>query len=173
MKQIKLINPDNISDFEAESFKLREAARAVVFDENGMIALLFASKDDYYKLPGGGIEDTEDKIVALKRECLEEIGCNVDVVNEIGLITEYRNKSKLKQISYCYLVKVNGKKGKPSFTEDEIKNGFREVWLSYEDATRALNKINTTNFVGGTYIAQRDQTFLKEARVYLDKYLCK
>jgi len=72
MKQLKLINPENVSEEEIKKYLVREVGRAVVVDEDKKIALLYVSKENYYKLPGGGIEEGEDKISALKRECLED-----------------------------------------------------------------------------------------------------
>ncbi len=40
---------------------------------------------------GRGIEEGEDNIEALKRECMEEIGCTITNVRELGVIEEYRN----------------------------------------------------------------------------------
>ncbi len=94
MKQITLINLENVSTQEAEKFAVRTAARAIVFDENNNIALLHATKYDYFKLPGGGIEKGEDPESAMRRECLEEIGCNVEVTGELGTILEYRKRFK-------------------------------------------------------------------------------
>jgi len=50
---------------------LREAARAVLFDDDDNIPLLFVAKHHYHKLPGGGIDDGENKEDALIRECRE------------------------------------------------------------------------------------------------------
>jgi len=104
---------------------------------------------------------------ALKRECLEEIGCNVEVINEIGVIVQYIKIFNLKQTSYCYLAKVKGQKGMPDFTENEKKKGFKQVWLSYDEAFKALTESKATSIKGSAYIIPRDTTFLKEARKYL------
>ena len=56
MKQLKLINPENVSEEEVKNYSVREAVRAVVFDEDKKVALLYVSKENYYKIPGGGIE---------------------------------------------------------------------------------------------------------------------
>jgi len=37
---------------ENKNYATREAARAVIFDENNLIPLLFVSKYNYHKLPG-------------------------------------------------------------------------------------------------------------------------
>jgi 8-oxo-dGTP pyrophosphatase MutT (NUDIX family) len=96
MKLIKIINPENVSEEEVKGYRTREAGRAVVFDDEGKVALLSVSKENYYKLPGGGVEEGEDKITALHRECQEEIGCDVEIVNELGFIVEYRKIFTLK-----------------------------------------------------------------------------
>ncbi len=164
MKFIKLINPENVSEEEVKNYRVREAGRAVVVDKDGMVALLHVTKESYYKLPGGGIEETEDKMVALARECQEEIGCDVEVIGEIGTIVEYRKIFTLKQTSYCYLAKVKGEKGKPDFTDDEKENGFEQVWLPYDQALKVLSESKATNIEGSAYIVPRDTAFLQEAK---------
>jgi 8-oxo-dGTP diphosphatase len=168
MKQLAIINPENVTDEEANGYSTRDAARAVVFDENKFVALLYVSEEKYYKLPGGGIDDLEDIEKALHRECLEEIGSDIDVVTEIGSIVEYRKIFNLKQSSFCYLAKIKGKKGVSNFTEEELKKGFRPVWLAYEEALKDLSNNIATSFEGKNYIVPRDVTFLKEAKKYLD-----
>ena len=76
MKLLKVIQPENLTVEEIKKFRPRTAVRAIVFDKDNKIGLLNVTKHGYYKLPGGGIKEGEDKITALKRECLEEIGCD-------------------------------------------------------------------------------------------------
>ena len=84
MEQPSIIQFENLSPEERKGYQYRKTARAVVFDENNKIALLYVSKHNYHKLPGGGAEDGEDLIVALKRECVEEIGCDIEVIEDLG-----------------------------------------------------------------------------------------
>jgi 8-oxo-dGTP pyrophosphatase MutT (NUDIX family) len=167
MRQLKLINPENVSEEEVKSYRTRQAVRAIVLDEENKIALLHVTKENYYKLPGGGIEDGEDKMKALERECQEEIGCAVEVMGEVGSIIEYRRIFSLKQTSYCYVAKLKGLKGETSFTDDEKENGFKQVWLSYDEALKALKESHATSVEGSDYIVPRDTTFLEEAETYL------
>ena len=55
MQELILLNPENITDEEAKEYPLREAARAVIFDTDDKVGLLYVSKHNYYKLPGGGL----------------------------------------------------------------------------------------------------------------------
>lgn len=167
MKELAIINPENVSEEEVSTYRTREAARAVVFDADGKIALLHVIKKNYYKLPGGGLDEGEDVMTALRRECQEEIGCDVEVIGEIGSIIEYRKIFTLKQTSYCYVAKVVGEKGKPNFTGSEVEDGFKEVWLSYDDAEHALAESSATDYEGSSYIVPRDVLLLREARKFL------
>lgn len=163
MKQLLLLNPEGATEAEVATYSLRETARAVVFDEDNKVAILHVKSENYYKLPGGGL-DGQDKITGLKRECLEEIGCDVDVVSEIGIVVECRKFFNQKQISYCYLAKVKGKKGEPSFTEEELQYGFEQLWLSFEEVKKLVaQKSDRTSFEGGAYIIPRDSAILAEA----------
>lgn len=165
MKQIKIINPRNVSITEAESYKLREAARAVVIDQNNQIALLKVGRDRYYKLPGGGIEKGEDRMIGLERECQEEIGCDIEVVGEIGFTVEYWKEDDEKQTSYCYVAKVKGEKGEPHFTESERVRDFSVIWVSYDEAIHLMKECAPIQFEG-EYIKPRDLAFLEEAKRY-------
>ena len=167
MKEIAFLNPENTTEEEVKLYNFREAARAVVLDEDKNIALLHATATDYYKLPGGGLDDDTDKIVALKRECVEEIGCEVEVLQELGIVNEWRKIYQIHQISYCYLAKVVGEKGTPDFTESEIAEGFELSWLPYEDALQALKLSKSEHVSAKGYMVPRDIAILRAAQQYL------
>src|SRR3989338_3059050 len=116
MKTLKIINPDNIADEVANKYTPRLAARGVVFDQNNNVTILPVSNHDYYKLPGGGIEESEDNLLAFRRECLEEIGFDVEVISELGIIVEYRSEFSIIQTSHCYVGKVIGERKEVAFT---------------------------------------------------------
>ncbi|MDP2812546.1 MAG: NUDIX domain-containing protein, partial [bacterium] len=115
-------------------YKLRIAPRAVLFDNDNKVALLHVAKYDYYKLPGGGKEPSEDLIEALKRECYEECGCNIEVTGEIGQILEYRDRIALKHETYGFLAKVVGEKKEPLFVQDERNSNYKLLWLDLDKA---------------------------------------
>ncbi len=165
MKLIKLLNPENVSEAEVASYTIRKAARGVIMDSEGNVALLHVTKDGYYKLPGGGLEGDEDSLVAFARECKEEIGCDIEVTQELGQIVEYRKMYLLKQTSYCYVGKVVGEKKAPSFTESELAGGFAVEWLPIDSAIEKVRNGKTSNPEGTLFIIPRDVAILEAANI--------
>lgn len=169
MKEILLLNPENVSEEEVASYEIREAARAVVTDADGLVALLHVGNDGYYKLPGGGFEGSEDVRAALARECLEEIGCEVRITGEIGIVTEYRKRFGLKQISYCYTAEVVGEKHTPAFDESERQRGFEACWVTMDQAAALLRGTDAiaeeSVYEAGSYILPRDRAIFEVVRV--------
>ena len=164
MKNILIINPDNIGEEAAKNLKPRLAVRGVVFDQDKNVAVLPVLKHGYYKLPGGGIEEGEDIRAAFSRECMEEIGSDVEVLGEIGLIIEYRTKFSMIQTSYCYICKAVGERRGAAFTEHELDEGFEQaVWVPFEEAYKLISTSNPDNYSGG-FIKERDTAILEAAR---------
>jgi len=167
MKVLKVIRDSDVgSDIpDGVSRQERRASRAVVFDVDGNIALFHSTKKYFHKLPGGGIEQGEDIETALRRELIEEIGCSVKNLRELGSIEEYRNKRGLHQISYCFLADLDGLKGIPHLEEDEIADGFEPIWVGLNDAIKMLESEAPVEDYEGKFMQLRDVTFLREALV--------
>lgn len=151
------------TDRNGSRYWFRRAARSVVFNANNEIALLYVTKHNYYKLPGGGIEANEQVFDTLKREVLEEVGVDIEIGNEIGLIIEYRDEHELIQFSYCFLSRTKGTHHETSLTEEEIANGLSLQWLTLEDAISKMEQ-NKTDDYAGRFIRERDYSILKEVR---------
>ncbi|MCL2280263.1 hypothetical protein FWC31_00005, partial [Candidatus Saccharibacteria bacterium] len=103
-----------------------------------------------------------DKITALKREALEELGVNIEIDGQIGEIFEIRGRFNLLQTSYCYYGHVVGKKCEPNFDEEEIAEQFEVVWAPNLDAA-----IEWTTFKDSdrkryeqSFMTTRDNAFL-------------
>ncbi len=136
------------------------SARAVLYDINGYVALMHVKKKQAYTIPGGGVEGKESLIEAMKREILEETGCNCEVVAEIGYISENRAQHDFTQISYYYLAKVIGSKGSPHFTLSETKNENEVVWVTSEQLKNLLIFQKPINYQF-SFIKERDVSVLK------------
>lgn len=90
MKQLFTIDLKNYDENWQRS--RRDSARAIIHVGSEKLALVYATKLGYYKFPGGGIHEGEDKIVALAREVQEEVGLAVvpESVREFGVASRYQ-----------------------------------------------------------------------------------
>lgn len=144
-------------------YNLRKSARLILLNERGEMAVQHIKVSSFYKLPGGGIEAGEDMVEALKREVLEEVGCQCEVEREIGLVIEYRNRkdTSLLQLSYCYVARVQGLIGEPSFDESEVAAKQVTEWYLPEVALEKLKEAKP-NSSEGVFMVQREIVFLEE-----------
>lgn len=156
--------------------KVRIGARGIIRRNDGKIAIFNKSNKNEYKLPGGGIKSTELPEDSFKREVLEETGCIVNVVDNIGITEEYKSKQNFKQISHVFIGDVVEDKGYLSLTDIEISTGGRLLWETPERAlaliTDCYNKITADEF--SIYITKfvvlRDRKILE---YYINNYLNK
>lgn len=120
--------------------KLRKAARGIVIREDGKIAVFNKSNKNEYKLPGGGIEGEETPEEAFKREVLEETGCEVEIINMLGITEEYKFLNNFKQISYVFVGEVLKDTEKLNLTEKEAAEGAKLLWETPEKALELITK---------------------------------
>lgn len=165
MQLLKEIYHDDIgleNSSEVVKYEIRKASRAVLINEINKIAILYVSKDGYYKLPGGGIEKNETVEEALRREVYEEVGSDIEVINKIGIIIEYREAYEQLQISYNYTCKTRDELISPKFTQIELEHGFELKWMTIDDAIRAIESYKGHKYLA-KFISLRDLIILREA----------
>jgi 8-oxo-dGTP diphosphatase len=144
----------------------RIAVRAVLLDVAGQMALIYLGKFGFYTLPGGGVETGEDFELALKRELLEETGCNILVLHELGYIIENRAKNDFTQQSYYFLARVVGDKSQPVLTREETEEEHRVEWHPIETAYELVASPNYDNYQR-KYLQERDKVVLQAAIDYI------
>lgn len=156
-------------------FEDRPTGKAIVFDHKNNIALIGNRVNSFYLLPGGGIDKNESIENGIVRECLEELGCHVELIDKIGIIEDYRTRDKKHCINYCYLARLIGKKGKVQLTEDEKKNGMHVIWISINKAVKILKKEvkqlkkGEVKFYNTGFNILRDHLFLNKTQQKLSK----
>ncbi len=140
MKPILVIKDKDIFPNEVAKedvvYKIRLAVKAVVVDSDGKIALVGKK---YRLLPGGGVEEGENIVDAVKRECSEEVGCNIEIDKEIGFTEEYRAQIGRHQQTHFFLARVVGEKGSPETIQDD-EQGIEVDWYDLDDAIALLEK---------------------------------
>lgn len=164
MKTLAVFNEENVTPEEAASYRVRSAVRAVVLDLNNNVAVIHATKPNFHEIPGGGVEDGESFEETVIRECKEEIGCDVVIEKEIGVITEYRKEENLTKNSYCYLARVQGEKGEINPMEDELELGMEIRWVSIDEAERLIQEYRKEPSYKAAFSIKRDVALLEEAK---------
>lgn len=142
---------------------VRPSARSIII-RDGKVAMVHSIKYDYYKFPGGGIEDNESKESALIRETAEEAGLVVipESVKEYGYVHRVQKSSHMDaeyfvQDNYYYLCEV----------EEEIAQQKLDDYESEEQFTLEFVCPDKAIFVNRTmYHGPKDQLMLeREAKV--------
>ena len=96
--------------------------------KNNMLATVKTPKG--YFLPGGGIENDESHEECIKRECIEEIGCDVFINSYIGSAEIYGIHERLgyfHPVQYYYSGEIKSKITEPTETNHTFE------WISVDD----------------------------------------
>ena len=149
----------------------RNIARAIVYDESGQFYFVRAQRDDDFgkatliETAGGGVEDGEDLLTAIRRELKEELGVTVTIICKIGVVSDYYNLIHRHNINNYFLCKVESF-GDKNLTEDEI-NSFHlsTLKLSYEEAVKEYKDRANTKI--GKLVANRELPVLYRAKEIL------
>ncbi len=120
MKIISELNDKIILGQEGRSDKApRLTACAIVKNQDGLYAVMYAEKFELYSLPGGGVENGKDVLTALRREVYEEAGCVCDEIKELGIVAKNRTSLDYTQINHYFAVTTTHTPGETYLTGSE------------------------------------------------------
>lgn len=162
----------------------RFAVRVVAFNPAGQVAMIHARRDNYYKLPGGGVEAGEDHMME-ETGCtvrirgggsgsgagagagagaeVEESGGEADAGSETGCIAAVEEwRAPWHQTSYCYVADLETTGAETSLAEDEIADGLSAEWMDVGRAKEAIREAVPTSGLGRS-IRERDMFLLDVA----------
>jgi len=139
----------------------RLTARAIVRNTDDLYAVMYAAKFGLHSLPGGGIEDGEDALTALRREIFEETGCICDHIEELGIVTENRACQDFTSKSFYYVVTTDHNAAPIHLTDDEIANKTTVQWHTLDEIVRLISEPKHTT-TQRMYLQARDVAALKE-----------
>lgn len=133
----------------------RLTARAIVKDRDGVYAVMYSDKFKLHSLPGGGVEEGEDVVSALRREIYEETGCVCDEIKELGIVSENRSSLDYTQINHYYVVTTTHVPGRLHLTEAERASRTVVQWHSFDEMVRLIRN-QKFDRVQGKYLQARD-----------------
>ena len=152
----------------------RNIARAIVYDDKQQFYFVRAERDDDFgkatliETAGGGVEENEDLLSAIKRELKEELGVKVEVICKIVVVSDYYNLIHRHNINNYFLCTIKSFCDR-NLTEDEI-NSFHlsTLKLSYEEAVKEYEYRANTRL--GKLVANRELPIVHRAKEIIDAY---
>lgn len=144
--------------------QIRTAARALIILDQKVLSIKMCDKKGiFYILPGGGQRHGESLTDTLIRECLEEIGTDVEV-GELAYVREYIGKNhefhqihhtfhQVENVFYCSLNNPQ----EIDFDKQSDKKQIGVAWIRLEDLPklRFLPKIIKPFFKSGKFVTLR------------------
>lgn len=149
----------------------REIVRAIVVDGDSCYYFMRVERDDDFgketliETSGGGVEPGEELDAALRRELMEELGAEVEILCKIGVVSDYYNLIRRHNINHYFLCRVKAFGG-THMTEDE-----REIFhlsrlkLRYHEALEEYRMRSCSKL--GKLIANREVPVLQRANELL------
>lgn len=150
----------------------RNIVRAIVYDDEGFFYFVRADRDDIFakavviETSGGGVEDNENLGEAIKRELLEELGAEVEVITKIGVVSDYYNLIHRHNVNNYFLCRAISF-GERHLTEDEInKYHLTTLKLRFDEAVAEYERCRGSKL--GRIIGNRELPILMRAKEMLD-----
>ena len=146
-----LILSNTITNQTKEKYRL--AARGIIAKDDNILMIYCRHFNDY-TFPGGGVENGEDEILALYRECEEEAGVKIENIRPFYKTFEKREideETVLLHESHFYLCDVRSF-CKQKLETYEVELGYEPVWISVSDAIEKdenkMSKLSDTDYKG-------------------------
>ena len=123
----------------------RDSVRAIILKQ-GKILLVFSEESQEYKFPGGGVKELEGRETALKREVMEEVGKQVNSINEsLGYVDQiyndiYDERKYFFLRSYYYFCEVLDSEFSQNLDVYEQQLKFVPRWVTISEAIE-LNQV--------------------------------
>ena len=173
MKQICELNDRIVLGTDGLSSKApRITARAIVRNQSGLYAVMYADKWKLHSLPGGGVEDGEDVLTALRREVYEETVCVCDDIRELGIVLENRATLDYTQINHYFVVTTAHTAVETHLTEAERNCCTVVKWVKFDELVRLIGQ-QEFDRVQGKYLKLRDVAALAEYAKCVELYIPK
>jgi ADP-ribose pyrophosphatase YjhB (NUDIX family) len=163
-----------LEDVEIKEPKRRRIVRGIVVDYSGAVAVFNKRIENDYSLPGGVIGEGLSPEDAFLSEIKRKIGCEVEIIEDIGIVEEYMVQDEMIQETYVFVGRVL-EKGKIDYKNQEIDEFGKVLWVSPEeglklisDYKKEVNNGEIENLYHNKFSVYKDEYII---RYYLINYI--
>ena len=163
----------DLKDYEGLSKVFRRpSVRGIIF-RGDKIAMVYATNEKYYKFPGGGMHEDEDKKEALLREVKEEVGLDVipESIREYGSVLRRQRSDRdpdtiFEQENYYFLCRTEVQPGQQHLDDYEAEAGFQLSYVDIDEAIRVNKEYRSECFFNEVMIGRERRVLelIKETR---------
>lgn len=132
---------------------VRTGTRAILFNGDNEVALVYETAYDHYKLPGGCVEPSETLEQALRREITEEVGATIRSIRYIGVVESHLARYNEDCSQHYFTAKIDGEIGKSAWIDEEELHGCSIVWC--KNIAQAIDKIASATSQEYVHIFER------------------
>lgn len=119
---------------ENKQYVKRLGAYGIIINDDNQIAV--AKVDKRYFLPGGGVEGGESLEECLRRECLEEIGAEISIIDNFARGNCYfystTRNAHMESLGHFFTCKID------RLLDIESEESHELVWLDIDQAIKLL-----------------------------------
>jgi ADP-ribose pyrophosphatase YjhB (NUDIX family) len=130
---------DYLNDPHApEANSVVPAVSAIVSDDLGQILLIRRTDNNYWSIPGGGLEPGESVRQATAREVMEETGIACEVTGLVGIYSDpnhvaaYDDGEVRQEFSICFITQMTGGTLTTSSESSEVRFVSSDAILDYD-----------------------------------------
>ncbi len=127
-----------LEDAEITNAKKRTIVKGIIVDQSGAVAVFNKRVANDYRLPGGVLEEGENPQDVFLKEIKREIGCEIEIIEDIGIIEEHMAQDEIIQETYVYVGRVL-EKGKIDYQSQELDEFGKVLWVSPEEALKLIS----------------------------------
>lgn len=115
------------------TYQERKCAYAILQGKEDKVGLIEV-RDEYF-LIGGGIENNEDEIEALKRETIEEAGYSIKEIKKFEEVEAYyldKERGYLKVVATIYIAELD------EYIKNPIELDHKLIWFSLKERKKEM-----------------------------------
>jgi len=130
----------NKETVQVTEWALRKTVKIIIKNKENKIALVTNPVHKYFLLPGGGVEENEEILIAANRESMEEALCSIIKPEIFGVTEEYRARDGMRYETYGIFADIGETITQDLRTNQEKENNLSVAWFTKKEVEEKFNQ---------------------------------